>query len=100
MQTISKKTLIKNVARSWKSQYGNDKNNIYKALVESKPTTELQVEQIIGNKSWTSLRCDECQKESEIVIEIGETPDFESRTANVCIECIEKALSILKERTK
>lgn len=74
----------------------------YKAILGSKDGkyTELQslgsnpdpddVDRVIGNNYWTSLTCDECRSNVEVVIRVGEEPDYESNTAYICLPCISK----------
>jgi hypothetical protein len=52
------------------------------------------VDEIIGNKSFTSTRCDECFENGVDVVEVGEDPDYESCTAHICMSCLAKALNI------
>jgi hypothetical protein len=55
--------------------------------------TEDQVNEIIGNKSWTRLTCDQCKRDVEAVIRLGDpkaningTPSF-----YICPDCIAQA---------
>lgn len=70
-----------------------DKKEIWLKLAELNPetTTAEQVNEIIGNDSWTNLRCDECKKLTTVLLMVGEEPDYESRTARLCRNCIAKA---------
>ena len=105
MYIITKKELIKTVAERWKKayfinskwEYGADKKEIYNNLIEKKPKTELEVANIIGNNSWTDNVCNECGKQKEKIIVIGEPEDYESKTAYVCEECLNEALKLLNE---
>lgn len=63
-------------------------------LKTEKPTTEEHVERIIGNNTWTRNVCDECGNDSEITVQLGEEPDYDSATAKICQECLKKALSL------
>ena len=49
---------------------------------------------IIGNDSWTSLKCDECGKYVDAVVQVGEEPDYESYSAKLCKPCVYKALTL------
>ena len=55
------------------------------------------VDATIGNGSWTRLTCNECGKEKEMVAEVGETPDWESNTANICMDCIDKLNQLTRQ---
>lgn len=99
MNIISKKNLIANVSKRWDEQYRNtgSKDKILKGerLRTEKPTTEEQIKKIIGNDSWTRNHCHECGNDSEITIQLGQEPDYESATANICPVCLKKALEII-----
>ena len=99
MNIISKKDLIANISVKWEQQYRNtdqkDKILIGERLRTEKPTTEKSIKKIIGNSSWTRNMCHECENDSEITIQLGQKPDYESATANICPECLKKALSLL-----
>lgn len=101
MNLITRKGLATKVAKRWKNsyfkngewRYGEDKENIYLRLeaLGSNPTPE-DVNQAIGNNSWTNVRCDECDRQAAEVVQIGEDLDYESCTANVCKECLVTAI--------
>jgi len=102
MKLITKEMLIKDVAESWKRSYlrngewyetiSGDTEIVYRKLL--KATTEQEVVGAIGNKSWTSLYCNDCEKEVNAVVQLGEGPDYESHTAYICFDCLEKALKL------
>jgi hypothetical protein len=107
MQKLTKSYLIANVAERWKHQHSRDgtwtwvnSESIYNKLNALMPnaTTE-QIEEIIGNESWTRTRCDECERESELVIQVGEELDCCSLTAQLCTDCLELALKLARENT-
>ncbi len=49
-----------------------------------------------GNSSWTMLQCNECDREVEEAVQIGQEPDYDSATAVVCKECLVNALEMFK----
>lgn len=57
------------------------------------------VNEIIGNKSWTILYCDECESEVQIVV-IFENFNDPDEKANICPDCIKKAFKLLNEKKK
>ncbi len=115
MNLITKKEKIAKVASRWYKAYfcslrhgewymnsplnrkGKTKEEIYNTLIEKKPETEQEVIDIVGNRSWTSNCCDECGKESDILVVIGQEPNYESDTASICKNCLEKALEMVKD---
>lgn len=100
MKLITKEAVIKEVPRRWKEtyflggiwKYGEDKERIYNNLVKAK--TEEEINTIIGNTSWVDIKCNECGKYVTEVVQLGEEPDYESYTADICFECLQKALSL------
>ena len=114
MNLITKRSLIRAVADRWCEQYfpfnndaplfskrmgfSNDltKRQIHDALVslDKATATEDMVSNIIGNASWTNIKCDECGKDVDAVIVVGEPMDYESHTARLCRECAVKILQI------
>jgi hypothetical protein len=68
------------------------KEQTYQRLISLVNPTQQQIKEVIGNGSWTRLKCDECGKEVQATIEVGQEPDYESATANLCIDCLRKAL--------
>jgi len=104
MKIITKQHKIDNITKSWYKQYkrymtpGGDKLEIYEKLLKLDQPTEAEIIDIIGNKSWTENYCDECGEDWEILIQIGQEPDYESRTAKICQSCLRKASDIILSR--
>ena len=109
MKIITKQNLINGFAELYKQQYcirhGDNlasfglklsHNEHYEMLRNS--STEDEIEKIIGNRSWTRNKCDECQKDQETTVLLGEEPDYESATAQICLECLKKAVALLKSQ--
>jgi hypothetical protein len=58
--------------------------------------TADDVANIIGNRSWAEPKqCDECGRESDRVVELGDEPDYESRTCNLCLVCVGLARELI-----
>lgn len=114
MNLITQRMLIRAVAAKWRKQYEPFKNyaplfsarmglshdltkrQIAEKLdaIDGETATADDVANIIGSRSWTRLECHECNRDVDAVVEVGEAPDYESRTAQLCRECAEKAASI------
>jgi hypothetical protein len=100
MRLITRQSLASQAADSWAEQYknwgfGEDKINIahqLRALGEN-PSPE-DVDNVIGNNSWTRTKCHECGAENIDVVEVGEELGYESHTANICRPCLKSALDI------
>lgn len=60
------------------------------------PVNPDEVDSIIGNTSWTRVpRCHECGADNlPAVVQVGETPDYESNHANLCAKCLTAALKL------
>jgi len=79
----------------WK--YGTGKEQTYYDLASLGNSPEPEdVNMVIGNDSWTDLRCDECNAHVEEVMRVGDEPDYESATAHICKPCLVKALGEIK----
>lgn len=102
MYKITKKAILNSVAERFKRQYPNNTNftngrssdEIIKKLESTTNLTEKLATDIIGNSSWTRNTCDECKIDVKTLIKLGEDPDCESRTASICKDCLNKALSL------
>lgn len=110
-QLILKSKFIKDVASRWKSSYfgqnkwldtyivnGRTKEQIYKELIKlGDNATEEKIISIIGNRSWTNNTCHECERDVDVLVQLGQKPDYESYTARICTDCITNALNLVKE---
>lgn len=55
------------------------------------------VDRIIGNRSWTRLACNNCQREAAKVVQVGEAPsEYESYTASLCLDCVQAAAKAMR----
>ena len=105
MKVITREGLAVLAADNWKQtyfrkgewQYGSDKEVIYYNLVKLgyNPNYE-DVDKTIGNTSWTSIYCNECNESVLKAIQLGEEPDYESSTACICKPCLLKAMDEMK----
>lgn len=108
MKLITRTQKAVRVEHRWYESYSNStfwdsctpprnktKRQIHEDLVAlgSFPTAD-QVDEVIGNKSWTECRCDECGKQAEQVVQLGQDPDYESSTACICLPCLKKAVKL------
>lgn len=108
MKLLTKAEVLSSVASSWKQQYcrpdgtwedisKGSSEAIYKKLIslQQPETKESAIDEIIGNKSWTRLVCNECESEVDAVVQLGEASDYESHTVNVCVACLYKAINLI-----
>lgn len=109
MIVIDERSKIEGVAERWKAQYcrlgvwsstiTGDSGVIYAHLAALNPAiaTAKDVAEIIGNNSWAGPDdCHECGKTVERTVQIGQPPDYESHTAQICLECLRKAVQLME----
>lgn len=72
-------------------RFGEEKRVKYEALVAlgQEPNPD-DVDRVIGNPSWTSCRCDECDSTPEFLVMVGQEPDYDANTVHLCAGCITK----------
>lgn len=103
MELIRKSDKIKNISKTWNSHfYSNhslDVIRIGNRLRDEKPDTEEKIINIIGNDSWTTNKCTECEVDCEVTVQLGEDLDYDSSTVRICFDCIEKSLYLFHETT-
>lgn len=112
MKIITAFILAQDAPKRWRQQYGTGiwKNNSEKQEITRQldalerlglPIQPETVEAIIGNRSWTRIyKCDECgTEEPPLVVQLGEGPDYESSTANVCLRCLEVAVTLARSQS-
>ena len=98
VRMITRQSLANVAAERWAAQYsdgryGPDKLVTLEGLraLGADPNPN-DVDDLIGNKSWTRTTCGECGVENRDVAQIGDEPDYESLTAYVCLDCLHKAV--------
>ena len=109
MYKVTQRQLIQGVAENWKRQYqssnghwlgtrNDNAQEIYTALkaLDLDIATKQDIDAVIENSSWCRLKCDECGRETQTVIQLGEEVDYESSTASVCSECLSLAVKLLE----
>jgi hypothetical protein len=64
--------------------------------MNSQTATAAEVNEIIGNQRWCCPReCDECGAKTWGLVQLGQEPDDESNTAEICGNCLTAALRLL-----
>ena len=114
MHITTQRDLIRAVAGRWRDTYApftNDKPmfslHVARPVLRAKKViseeldaldpetaTADEVNIIIGNESWTRLSCDECGSNVDVILTVGQEPDYESRTASLCKSCVQKAANM------
>ena len=73
-----------------------DPAKVLQALRSLGPTPDPEdVDRVIGNDSWTFLSCNECGEKAQVVLRLGDPPDYESSTVELCFPCIIKAAALM-----
>lgn len=54
--------------------------------------TVAEARVIFGHGGWTATACDHCGVENVAIVSLGQEPDYESHTADVCAGCLRAAL--------
>lgn len=99
MEIETRKQKAAAAAEAWRRQYctgkatyAGDALRIWSSLLALGAAPEPdEVDYIIGNKSWTACTCNECRRDVDAVVRVGDEPDYESSTAWLCSDCITKA---------
>ena len=119
MQIITQRDIIREAPERWRAQYcssgqwdrervlmffgavtGQNRSRevVFNALqkLDLATCSAGEVDAIVGNTSWTDLKCDECgNRRCKLVIQLGEPPDYDSRTVHVCPDCLRQAADVL-----
>ena len=98
MKLITERTQIQDIAARWRAQYPRDRQEIAQKLdALDENSTADDVAAIIGNRTWCQpSTCNDCGAVADVAVQVGEEPDYESRTATLCLACVEKALSLMR----
>lgn len=106
MELVTTRSQIRSVAERWKQQYPTDQATMHfkstdaiharLLALDTETATAEDVSAVIGNDSWTRIRCDQCRKDVDAAVVCGEAPNYESNTANLCVPCLESALALAK----
>ena len=102
MILTTKKSILSTLASRYKMQYptneqfygGRWSDDTIKKLENEIDLTEQKAAEILENDSWTRNQCDECDKDVYATVRLGQEPDYESSTASICLDCLNKAVEI------
>lgn len=103
MRLITKQHLANIAKDRWRAQYyqnsewysyGSDKEVKYNNLVAlgDNPSPN-DVNEVIGNISWTNITCSECKESVDSVVELGEV-GYDTEYGYACKDCLTKALGL------
>lgn len=97
MERISRKSVTKSAPKRWEEQYKNNPSED-KIIITQKlnalvwPFSKQEVDNIIGNESWTRLQCDECGLIVESVVVFSSYLTNYDAGFSVCDSCLLKAI--------
>lgn len=108
MKLITRQDLANTVAERWRKQYQledgswrqlyigvGDSKSIFIQLIDLGPQPKPDdINKIIGNGTWTGLTCDECDRDVDEVVQLGEQPNYDSSTASICRLCLRQATEL------
>lgn len=105
MERLTERDQVRTVACRWRAQYGASSHGDRTVRVadeldklNTETATAAEVAAVVGSKSWVSENtCDECESRTWDAVQLGQTPEYESRTATICRDCLRAALRLLGE---
>lgn len=105
MELITRRKQAAAALEMWKKQYPDwrpssffDSRAVTAKLEALGPDPDPDaVDTAIGNKSWTTVRCNECSENKEELVQVGQPPDYESAIALLCVDCLRKALQLITQ---
>ncbi len=100
MRIITKRKRIKGVFDRWRKQYPTKKDCTEEQVKITKELSKLNLNrvgekkiiEIIGNKTWTDLICDECQEDQDKVVRFIERYEdkYECNSCDLCLSCLKE----------
>lgn len=103
MKLITKRDLIKQAIKDFTDVWGDksytfDKRGIMVGAelkkLDAETVTVEEVEALIGSNGWTRRSCDECERDVDVVVEVGDHPKYDNSVARMCIDCLNKATNL------
>jgi hypothetical protein len=104
IEIITAQEKLRDVPRQWRKQYegkpvtkwNNHPEMTAKLMALKWPFTKDQVDSIIGNTTWTELKCDLCDSDADALARLS---CWETRYIDICLDCLNKAVSRLKRES-
>lgn len=102
MRILTRQVIAQEAPQKWAREYSHmashSQSMITKELASlTKPINPDDVDRIVGNTSWTYLQhCSSCKENPDVIVEVGEAPDYDSATAWLCPSCLRKAVSLIE----
>lgn len=91
---------INNVGIRFKIQYKNDKEKIKigeQIDLMPNPKSKEEIDKLIGNSSWTTIRCYVCEESVNKLVGIYSKSfeEFDNNCIHICKKCINKAKKLI-----
>ena len=104
MKLETQRLEILTVVDRWRKRHGgaaigDDRLRVLNELerLDLEKCSAEDVNRIIGNDSWTRVNpCHECGADSVHTVMLGQEPEYESYTAWICKECMNKAIALIE----
>ena len=103
MKLSTRRDIIREVKKRWYRQYGERKDFRFSdgttpaetweklKAIDTETCDPAEIDAAIGNDSWSAHPCDECGKNHDALVHIGEEPDYEARWVRLCNDCLAAA---------
>ena len=84
-------------AKQFRTLLGEEDMSLANKLktLNSDTTTKEELELVLGHEIRPYC-CDECDHNGFDIVMMGQEPDYESRTAYLCLSCLKKAINLLE----
>ena len=67
-----------------------------KLITKSSESYLLQPEDYLLRQIETLPICDECEASVKVLVQVGEEEYYETRTADICLSCLQKAIKLIQ----
>lgn len=107
MRIVTERDVIRDVRDRWDRQYekytneyrlygGKTVGSIRDALslLDLEHCSVADVTAAIGTDGWAANKCDECGEHKQVLVHIGDEPDYDARYQELCVECLRAAIEI------
>lgn len=101
VKLVLRRDIIKAIPSTFRQQHGRSleqpswrqgmtRGDILKQLdaLDLENCSPSDVDDIIGNQSWTANDCDVCGRNADVIARIGDEPDYDARWQDICLPCL------------
>jgi len=95
MKWLTKRARIEGILEAWEGQFGSSPEKPSWRRVHDhlkqwdlSQVSEEDIIDLIGNESWTRLRCSECNSDVETALQVGSESDATRPCAFICPTCL------------